>query len=432
MQHFNVLQQRLNRKVVTPKLLVDYPAHLRSYDILAEERRGPAPPRLLRAPRAAGVPRRTVGPDHEPIDLSAQVPFASWEELAVMRADPAAAGRRPRRGRHRGPDAEAEGFALPARPSQRARGGSGNATRTWVDAVMMYAQRGHGKRSSFYSDYTFGVWRTRCRGGEELVPVGKAYSGFTDQELAQARPLRPQQHRQAVRPGSGGRPTASRPGWCWRSRSRGCSARRGTSPAWRCDFPGSAASAGTSRPRRPTGSNAGANPREGRDRADPADTPWRRPREEGHDGRVDRLASGPVARQASGRLTSATPGPGFTDITAPLAAFVHGSGITGRGRRPLLPAHLGVAHHPGECRPRRPDGPAGSAGRAGAPAGRLRPRRRGTGRHAGPYPHAGHRFGAHRPAGRGRLALGTWQGIYLIEHRDRPHRREIVLSAIGA
>jgi DNA ligase-1 len=53
-----------------------------------------------------------------------------------------------------------------------------------VDAVMMYAQRGHGKRSSFYSDYTFGVWRAREDGGPELVPVGKAYHGFTDAELA--------------------------------------------------------------------------------------------------------------------------------------------------------------------------------------------------------------------------------------------------------
>ena len=53
-----------------------------------------------------------------------------------------------------------------------------------VDAVMMYAQRGHGKRSSFYSDYTFGVWREAPEGGEELVPVGKAYHGFTDAELA--------------------------------------------------------------------------------------------------------------------------------------------------------------------------------------------------------------------------------------------------------
>ncbi|HEY7845688.1 MAG TPA: ATP-dependent DNA ligase, partial [Bradyrhizobium sp.] len=51
-----------------------------------------------------------------------------------------------------------------------------------IDAVLMYAQRGHGKRSSFYSDYTFGVW-TRREDGEQLVPVGKAYFGFTDEEL---------------------------------------------------------------------------------------------------------------------------------------------------------------------------------------------------------------------------------------------------------
>jgi DNA ligase-1 len=47
----------------------------------------------------------------------------------------------------------------------------------------MYAQRGSGKRSSYYSDYTFGVWREAEAGGQELVPVGKAYSGFTDEEL---------------------------------------------------------------------------------------------------------------------------------------------------------------------------------------------------------------------------------------------------------
>jgi len=51
-----------------------------------------------------------------------------------------------------------------------------------VDAVMMYAQRGHGKRSSFYSDYTFGVWKAG-QDGDALVPVGKAYFGFTDEEL---------------------------------------------------------------------------------------------------------------------------------------------------------------------------------------------------------------------------------------------------------
>jgi DNA ligase-1 len=53
-----------------------------------------------------------------------------------------------------------------------------------VDAVLMYAQRGHGKRSSFYSDYTFGVW-TKGEAGDELVPVGQAYFGFTDEELIQ-------------------------------------------------------------------------------------------------------------------------------------------------------------------------------------------------------------------------------------------------------
>jgi DNA ligase-1 len=53
-----------------------------------------------------------------------------------------------------------------------------------IDAVLMYAQRGHGKRSSYYSDYTFGVW-SKAESGEELVPVGKAYFGFTDEELIQ-------------------------------------------------------------------------------------------------------------------------------------------------------------------------------------------------------------------------------------------------------
>jgi DNA ligase-1 len=52
-----------------------------------------------------------------------------------------------------------------------------------VDAVLMYAQRGHGKRSGLYSDFTFGVWRSAAE-GEELTPVGKAYFGFTDEELA--------------------------------------------------------------------------------------------------------------------------------------------------------------------------------------------------------------------------------------------------------
>ena len=54
-----------------------------------------------------------------------------------------------------------------------------------VDAVLMYAQRGHGKRSGFYSDYTFGVWKEDANGDRALTPVGKAYFGFTDEELKQ-------------------------------------------------------------------------------------------------------------------------------------------------------------------------------------------------------------------------------------------------------
>ena len=63
-----------------------------------------------------------------------------------------------------------------------------------LDAVLMYAQRGSGKRSSYYSDYTFGAWRDGEAGEPELVPVGKSYFGFTDEELRAARPLGAQSH----------------------------------------------------------------------------------------------------------------------------------------------------------------------------------------------------------------------------------------------
>jgi DNA ligase-1 len=109
------------------------------------------------------------------------VPFATWEELAAARADPAAHGA--------GDDAEAvEGVMLKRRDAPYLPGRPKGLWWKWkrgpvlVDAVLMYAQRGHGKRSSFYSDYTFGVWRGGP-GGDELVPVGKAYFGFTDEEL---------------------------------------------------------------------------------------------------------------------------------------------------------------------------------------------------------------------------------------------------------
>ena len=180
-QSFNVLQQRLNRKAVTGKLLAEFPAHLRAYDLLADgdedlrerpfaERRG----RLEDFVARLGDAR---------IDLSPLVPFASWPELIAARQDPDTAGA--------GLDSAAvEGVMLKRYDAPYLPGRPKGLWWKWkrdplvIDAVLMYAQRGHGKRSSFYSDYTFGVW-TRGEGGDELVPVGKAYFGFTDEELAQ-------------------------------------------------------------------------------------------------------------------------------------------------------------------------------------------------------------------------------------------------------
>ena len=83
-------------------------------------------------------------------------------------------------------DAAIEGVMLKRRDSPYVAGRRTGLWYKWkrdpnvVDAVLMYAQRGHGKRSSYYSDYTFGVWK-----GNEIVPIGKAYFGFTDEELRQ-------------------------------------------------------------------------------------------------------------------------------------------------------------------------------------------------------------------------------------------------------
>jgi DNA ligase-1 len=183
-QSFNLLQQRLNRKTVTSRLMADYPAHLRAYDLLVDadedlrelpfaERRA----RLEQFVARSGEPR---------IDLSPLLAFAGWDELAAARRNPAAAGA--------GADAHAvEGIMLKRRRAPYVPGRPKGLWWKWkrdpfvVDTVLMYAQRGSGKRSSYYSDYTFGVW-TRDDGGdggEVLVPVGKAYFGFTDEELLQ-------------------------------------------------------------------------------------------------------------------------------------------------------------------------------------------------------------------------------------------------------
>jgi DNA ligase-1 len=178
-QTFNVLQQRLNRKAVTPKLQLEFPAHLRAYDLLVdgtEDLRDR--PFMERRVRLQAFIEKLNDPR---VDLSPLVPFDTWAALTAARADPATAGA--------GADAEAvEGVMLKRRDAAYVPGRPKGLWWKWkrdpliVDAVLMYAQRGHGKRSSYYSDYTFGVW-TKGESGDELVPVGKAYFGFTDEEL---------------------------------------------------------------------------------------------------------------------------------------------------------------------------------------------------------------------------------------------------------
>jgi DNA ligase-1 len=173
---FNTLQQRLNRKAVTPKLQAEYPPFIRVYDLLAcgEEDLRTLPFSERRA-RLEDFMR-----DHPfaPIDLSPLIPFNTWAELTAARADPAHGGA--------GIDADAvEGVMIKRRDAPYLAGRPKGYWFKWkrdpmvIDAVLMYAQRGSGKRSSFYSDYTFGVWTE----AGELTPVGKAYFGFTDEEL---------------------------------------------------------------------------------------------------------------------------------------------------------------------------------------------------------------------------------------------------------
>ena len=165
---FNDLQQRLNRKTPTPKLLRDFPAGVQLYDMLRE--RSEDLRVLCFAQRRRRLEAWYANKPRPGLDLSPLVPFTSWDQLKQLRD----------RARERG----IEGLMLKRADSLYVSGRPKGPWFKWkrgaltLDTVLMYAQRGHGKRSSFYSDYTFGAWR-----GDELVPVGKAYSGFTDEEL---------------------------------------------------------------------------------------------------------------------------------------------------------------------------------------------------------------------------------------------------------
>ncbi|MEO1001164.1 MAG: cisplatin damage response ATP-dependent DNA ligase, partial [Pseudomonadota bacterium] len=165
---FPDLQKRLNRKAVTARLLTEAPAAIRAYDMLerAGEDLRPLPFDARRAALEAWMAETPAAR----LDLSPLIDFADWKALVALRD-----GAR---------DAALEGLMLKRRDAPYTGGRPIGPWWKWkrdpltADCVLMYAQRGHGKRSSYYSDYTFGAWE-----GDRLLPVGKAYSGFTDAEL---------------------------------------------------------------------------------------------------------------------------------------------------------------------------------------------------------------------------------------------------------
>ncbi|WP_022700179.1 cisplatin damage response ATP-dependent DNA ligase [Oceanicaulis alexandrii] len=169
---FSDLQQRLNRKTVSKAMMTRLPGFIRAYDILVEGEDDVRDlPLTERRERLERMLAHTVSTR---IDLSEKVSFSDWSDLDVLRADP--------------PHVQAEGVMIKRKDSPYL---TGRPKGPWwkykrdpflIDAVLMYAQRGHGKRSSFYSDFTFGVWR-EDDGAQVLAPVGKAYFGFTDEEL---------------------------------------------------------------------------------------------------------------------------------------------------------------------------------------------------------------------------------------------------------
>ena len=175
---FGDLQQRLNRKATNATRLAAYPAGIRAYDLLAAD--GIDLRKLTFVERRARLEALVRSLASDRIDLSPIEPFASWKVLSRLRADPP-----------EGDPQAAEGLMLKRRDSVYQAGRPKGPWFKWkkdprlIDVVLMYAQRGHGKRSSFYSDYTFGVWTGETDSARTLTPVGKAYFGFTDEELKQ-------------------------------------------------------------------------------------------------------------------------------------------------------------------------------------------------------------------------------------------------------
>jgi len=171
---FSALQQRIGRQKQVAQLAQSVPVVFMAYDVLelaGEDLRG-VPLAERRARLESLLAADDGGPPGGVLRLSGIVAASSWHELATLRADSRARG--------------VEGFMLKRRTSAY---GVGRKRADWwkwkidpftVDAVLIYAQPGSGRRASLLTDYTFGVWE-----GGELVPFAKAYSGLSNEEIAE-------------------------------------------------------------------------------------------------------------------------------------------------------------------------------------------------------------------------------------------------------
>jgi DNA ligase-1 len=170
---FTALQTRIQRLKPGKKSLADAPVRMQAYDLLELDgedwRERPLGER--RAALQALVAEYDARADGDPrIVLSPEVAAASWPDAAVQRDEARARG--------------VEGLMLKRRSSPYQVGRRRGDWWKWkidpltIDAVLLYAQAGHGRRSTLYTDYTFGVWD-----GDTLVPVAKAYSGLDDREI---------------------------------------------------------------------------------------------------------------------------------------------------------------------------------------------------------------------------------------------------------
>lgn len=183
---FADLQKRLGRKTLGPKLLRELPVVLVTYDLLEHAgqdlRQQPQQARraLLEATLQVDLGAAIAPAPQHTLRLSALLHGNDWEDLAHQREAARGMG--------------TEGFMLKNRQAHYGVGRTKDVGVWWkwkidpmsVDAVLIYAQRGHGRRASLYSDYTFAVWNGPPDDPErQLVPFAKAYSGLTDVEIGQ-------------------------------------------------------------------------------------------------------------------------------------------------------------------------------------------------------------------------------------------------------